>query len=476
MPCPLRWRAMHNGGNGRRRQRLFLTLGVLATDVVALTAALIVAHRLAHAKADVYAPVTFPPMLWLVVPIAIALFALGRLYVLDELLEGSIEYGRVIYGCTLATLSVIVLGFWGKFLADVAPSRTLIVLVWAVTVVAVGGGRFAIRRVVRFMRRRGYLTSRAVIVGLGASGLAFARHFEQIKHSGVKVVGFVDDFLAPGTPVYGDLRVLGAPSALDQILEDTGAHEIIIVPTATAWESFQDLVRRMSSMNGYTVRLAPGSRDLLATTMRAHTMASIPMLTVERVRITGLDRILKSALDYGISLLLAPFVGLSVLVAAATLQVSGIRPFRRARFLGREGRTFTAFMLNAAGEAGAQKLIARLGIDRWPLFASVLLGRMSLVGPRPIQLEHRPSYAVWLPSLLTVRPGLTGPWSVHPAASLTEEMDRSLFYIRNYTIWLDIEVLFRATVRLLSGSRKGEPAKGPRKEETALSERVPVPR
>jgi lipopolysaccharide/colanic/teichoic acid biosynthesis glycosyltransferase len=416
--------------------------------------------------------VTFPPTLWLVVPIAVALFAIGRLYVLDEVLEGSIEYGRVIYGCTLASLSVIILGFWGKFLKDVAPSRTLIVLVWALSVIAVGSGRFALRRIVRFLRRRGYFVSRAVIVGLGASGLMLARHFEQVRHSGVKVVGFVDDFLAPGTLVLNDLKVLGAPSEMDRILEETAAHEVIIVPTAIAWESFQDLTRRMSTMNGCTVRLAPGSRDLLATTMRAHQLASIPMLTVERVRITGLDRILKSVMDYSISLFLLPFSATLVLIGAAALQVSGIRPFRRVRLLGREGRTFTALMLNAAGGLSrAQRIILRLGIDRLPLFASVLLGRMSLVGPRPIRDEERPSYAPWLPSLLTVRPGLTGPWSVHTAASLAEEMELSLFYIRNYTIWLDVEVLFRAALRLMSGSGRSE-----RKEETALGERVPVPR
>jgi lipopolysaccharide/colanic/teichoic acid biosynthesis glycosyltransferase len=456
----------------RKRQRFFLTLGILTVDVAALTIALIAAHRLASAKAVWYAPVTFPPTLWLVVPIAIVLFAVGRLYILDELLEGSIEYGRVVYGCTLAALSVIVLGFWGKFLEEVAPSRTLIVLVWALSVVAVGSGRFAIRRVVRLLRRRGHLTSRAVIVGLGASGLAFARHFEQIKHSGVKVVGFVDDFLAPGTPVLGDLKVLGPPSALDRILEETRAHEVLIVPTATAWESFQDLTRRISSMNGYTIRLAPGSRDLLATTMRAQNIAFIPMLTVERVRITGLDRLLKSALDYGATLLVLPAAGLVVTLAAVALKLAGREPFRRVRLVGREGISFTAFVLNVDEDSSRMsRLLVRLGLDRLPQLASVLGGHMSLVGPRPIPVEQRSRYALWLPSLLTVRPGLTGQWSVRPAAGLDEEMELSLFYIRNYTIWLDLEVVFRAAIRLLSRSGRDEP-----REERAVRERVPVPR
>ncbi|MDQ7844117.1 MAG: sugar transferase [Armatimonadota bacterium] len=458
--------------NHRRQQRLLLTAGLLVADVSAIALALTAAHRLANARSIWYAPEQFPPALWLVIPIAIAIFGLGRLYVLDELLEGSVEYGRVVYGCTLAALSLVLLGFWGKFLQDVAPSRTLIVLVWGVSVFAVGGGRFLIRRAVRFLRRRGYLISRAVIVGLGTSGLAFARHFQQARHSGVRVVGFVDDFLPPGTPVLGDLVVLGPPSDLDRILEETGAHEVIIVPTATAWESFQELMRRAATMNGCRVRLAPGSRDLLATTLRAHQLAQIPMLTVERVRITGLDRVLKSTLDYAIALALLAPAALGVLLSAAALRAWGLRPFRRMRIIGREGRPVSVYILNT-GDArrGVPRLIRRLRVDRLPLLAAVLLGRMSLVGPRPIPLERRAAYAAWLPSLLTVRPGVTGLWAVRPTASLDDEMEQSLFYIRHYTIWLDIEVLLRAVLRLISGNGRQEEWEG-----TALRERVPVHR
>ena len=462
----------NGGGDEHRRQRVLLTLGVLAADAAALSVALLAAHRLASVRSIWYAPVTFPVPLWLVVPIAIALFAMGRLYVLDELFEGSVEYGRIVYGCTLAALSVIVLGFWGKFLVDVAPSRTLIVLVWLFSLVTVGGTRFALRRLVRFLRRRGHLTSRAVIVGLGASGLAFARHFEEIRHSGIKVVGFIDDFLPPGTLVTRDLKVLGPPSALDAILEETRVREVIIVPTATAWESFQELMRRVSSMNGYTVRLAPGSRDLLATTLRAHQLASIPMLTVERARITGLDRILKSALDYAVTLLLLPYAIPAVILAACVFWGSGTRPFQRLRIIGREGVPFSTFVLTAEGpNALTQRIAKRMGVHRLPQLLSVLLGRMSIVGPRPIPLGERRDHTLWLPSLLTVNPGLIGGWTVRPASSREDEMDQSLFYIRNYTIWFDVEMLFRTALRILSANgREGT------KEGVAPRERAAVHR
>jgi lipopolysaccharide/colanic/teichoic acid biosynthesis glycosyltransferase len=71
----------------------------------------------------------------------------------------------------------------------------------------------------------------------------------------------------------------------------------------------------------------------------------------------------------------------------------------------------------------------------------VLTGRMSLVGPQPIPLTARARYRRWLPSLASVKPGVTGPWSVVPVAALEEEMRAVLYYIRNWTIWLDVQIL-----------------------------------
>ncbi|HEU5297848.1 MAG TPA: sugar transferase [bacterium] len=466
---PSRW------ADDRRRQRAVLTAGLVVLDAAALSAALILAHRIAASWSSSYAPAAFPPSLWLLIPVAISLFILARLYVLDELLEGAIEYGRVINGCTLASFSLILLGFWGKELSTLAPSRTLIILVWILSITAVGGGRFAARRVVRFLRRRGYLISRAVIVGLGTSGMAFARHFEQVRHAGIQIVGFADDFLAPGTPVTDDLKVLGPPSALPMILAETGADQVIVVPTAMAWESFQNLARQMTSLNGTVIRIAPGSRDLLATSMRAHRVGFIPMLTVERVRIVGLDRVLKTVLDYAVALLALPVAGPVVLLAAAALRASGVRPFVPIRFLGRGAVVFTTVVLNTRqGPARLTALLRRFSLDRLPHLGSVLLGRMSIVGPRPIPAGQRGSHGAWLHGILTVKPGLTGTWAVRPPMPLEDEMELSLFYIRNYTIWVDLEVLVRSVLRRLSGGSETEPEAPV--EEAVLRERVAVHR
>ena len=107
------------------------------------------------------------------------------------------------------------------------------------------------------------------------------------------------------------------------------------------------------------------------------------------------------------------------------------------KYLGLAGRPFTARTFAAHPEGR----LAATGLDRLPLLWPVLTGHMSLVGPRPIHNHTRERYGRWLASLASVKPGVTGPWAVVPVSGLEEEMRAALYYIRNWTIWLDVQVL-----------------------------------
>ncbi|MDR7531957.1 MAG: sugar transferase [Armatimonadota bacterium] len=453
-----------------RRARRALVLALVGVDGVAVAAALVAAYWLA---ADQWSTWSGAALLLAVgVPGALAVFGLHRLYVVDELLEGPTEYGRVIYACTLAALGLIVLGFWTR-LGDVARSRRLVILVWLLSIVAVGVGRFLARRAVRFIRRRGGLASRTVIVGLGTAGLSLARHFADLKHAGVRVVGFVDDFLPAGTPVMDGLQVLGPPSALPRILAETAADEIIVVPTAMAWESFRDLFRGGMTLNGTAVRVSPAIRDVVTANVKVHQRGFLPFLTLERFRITGLDAVLKGTMDYVLALGALPMALPLLAAAAAALVATRVRPFRSVPMVGRGGGAFRALVLDV-GEVGdsqtaVQRLLYRLGLDRLPLLLNVLGGQMSVVGPRPIPVERRAAYEPWMPNLLMVKPGITGAWALQDGpVSVDEEMRANLFYIRNYTIWLDLELLARSLLRLLGGRRSQRAAEVGTRESVAV--------
>ena len=436
----------------RKAQRRLLVLGLIVLDGLAVALAVLLARSWTFIQSGGGDEAgSLPLVLAAAIPAAIGLFALNRLYNLDELLEGPLEYGRIVYGCTLTAFSMSVFGFWGK-LADSGPSRRFVALLWLASLLTVLADRFIARRIVRGLRRRGLFVRRALIVGLGTSGLSIARHFAELDDGGVEIVGFIDDFLSPGTPVASGLKVLGPPSALPRILEDTGADDMIVLPTAMAWESFQELIRTSANLNGHSVRLVPAIRDILATNVRVHQIGFMPLLTLERVRITGLDAMLKRIMDYGTVILLTPLVLPLLLALAAVLALSGTRPVRSIRVLGRGGAVFPLFLLNVSTPGTrVQRAVRQLGVDRLAQLLNVLRGEMSIVGPRPVLYEQRHRFERWFPNLLTMKPGLTGPWAVQqPAASLDDEMATNLFYIRNYTIWRDLEIVARSLLGLAS--------------------------
>jgi lipopolysaccharide/colanic/teichoic acid biosynthesis glycosyltransferase len=303
---------------------------------------------------------------------------------------------------------------------------------WVGSILTAGGGRFLMRRVVRAMRRQGHLMARALIVGADEQGRTIARQLRSEVDSGLRVLGFVDDFLPRGTVVEGPLAVLGHPGVLPALVQEQEVSEIVVVPGAMAWESFQSVLEQMTLGGGPRIRLSPGYYDLLATTPRVAHRNFVPLFVVDSARLSGFDALLKALLDYGAGAAL--FVATLPLAAALLLRRPALVTHH---YVGIGGRPFRAQTFAAEPDG----VLAASGLDRLPLLWAVLAGRMSLVGPRPIPADARGRYGRWLPSLASVRPGVTGPWAVVPVAGLEEEMRAVLYYIRNWTIWLDVQIL-----------------------------------
>lgn len=430
-----------------RRGRFLLALSLLAGDALGVVVALALAHQAVVARGPLregYWQVTL-----LAAPAYLAVFSFLRLYDLETVLEDSQEYATVATGCSYGALVTAlaggVFGFRDLMLSWVFAS-------WLLSILFVGLARFSMRRVVRAMRRAGHLLASALIVGADEQGRAIARQFSSVEDSGLRVLGFVDDFLPAGTPVQDGLTVLGHPDRLAALAREHHAGEIVVVPGALAWESFKEILEEMLLEQGPRFRFSPGYYDLLATTPRVAHRNFVPLIIPGSVRLSGFDALLKAGVDYGLGLASAalslPLLGL--LGLALRLSRSG-PVLESLQFVGVGARPFrTAGFRAALGDPSAvARWLERTGLYRLPMLWSVLQGRMSLVGPRPIPAAAREEYRRWLPSLSTVRPGVTGPWAVVPVASLEEEMRAALYYIRNWTIWLDLQILTQTVIVIL---------------------------
>ena len=413
------------------------------------------------------------------VPIWLGLFALYRLYDQHYLFAGLQEYIRVVNACTGGLVAVVIVSFLDVSLFI---SRGWLLIVWVLSMLFVGCSRFAFRRLLRRLRARGLLMVPTVIVGANEEGRALAEQFLADSASGLRVIGFVDNSLPAGTPVVSRLAVLGGLGHLEDIVQSGAASQIVVATTSLPHDELLDLYQTFGHTEGVEIRLSSGLFDILTTGVTVQELSCVPLMTPQRVRITGVDAFMKAVLDYTVAfcglLALSPVL----LIVALLVKVDSPGPvLYRRRVLGRGGKPFDAFkfrtmVVDADARLAADpelrqtfeesyklrrdprvtrlgRFLRRTSLDELPQLLNVLRGEMSLVGPRMIAPEEASRYGKWRLNLLTVKPGITGPWQIHGRSDIPydERVRLSMHYIRNYTIWLDLGILARTTFVVLQG-------------------------
>ncbi len=452
----------HDGS--RSRERAILLGFWIVGDAVAIAAALYAAFNVRYnldwlplieslepisERYAIVIPVAIP--LWLV------LFALNGLYSPRYTLSGLQEYGKLATACSFGILLLIVLSFLEP---NLSISRSWLVFCWIFSILFVTVERFAVRRLVKSFRASGHFLSRAIIVGANEQAKTIARQLAPATESGVEVVGFVDDFLPRDTVVLDDLRVLDRPAALARVASERGATEAIVVQGAVAWESFMEIITHsVSSLNGLDIKLSPGFYEIMATGVRVSHDGFVPLLALEKNRIIGIEALLKNVFDYSISaialVILSPVIAIIAILVRLAARGSVFEPYG---VLGVGEKPFTTWKFRTSSTSedhAVGRPIYRMGLDKLPQFWNVLRGDMSLVGPRPVPVSRSDIYQEWLPTLLAVKPGLTGPWVVSgaDADSLDAEIRLDLYYIRSWTIWLDLQIILQTLLRLFQGER-----------------------
>ncbi len=471
----------------RLGERTGLIIALLATDTLVLSLSFFLAYLLRFQNPlwpylRIPSPAHYRQMALVAVPVWLAVLALYRLYDPEEILGGTQEYVQIINACTTATVGLVLYGF---VLRGDGPevSRGFLAVLWPLSIALMGSGRFLLRRVVYAARRRGHLLRPAIVVGANAEGLAIARQLQECPAaSGVRVIGLVDE--NPGAcTASAPLPLLGAVEDLPALIARYRVRELIVAGTALSRPRLLELFQRFSNGSPQvTVRMSSGLFEVLTTGLRARKIGFVPLVTLERLRITGIDAFLKRTLDLVGSVACLILFGPLMLAIAIAVKASSPGPvLYRRRVLGQEGRPFDALkfrtmFVNGDEILAAQpalleelrrsgklkqdprvtplgKCLRRYSLDELPQLWNVLRGQMSLVGPRMITAEELAQYGRWQQNLLTVKPGLTGLWQISGRSDVPyeERVRLDMHYIRNYTIWFDLQILFQTIPVVLRG-------------------------
>jgi exopolysaccharide biosynthesis polyprenyl glycosylphosphotransferase len=418
---------------------------------------------------------------WVIVwalPVWLSIFAAWRLYDHRSLFAGYGEYARVGSACTAGALAIVVI----SFLFDTPNiARAWLVLVWVNSVALLWGTRFLARRSIRWLRARGQLLTPTLVIGTNGEGASLVEQLASDPGSGVRVLGLVEGSTFTGVTSIRGIPVVGRLADIDDLVRIGGIEQIVIATGAVIRDDLLELYWRFAHRSDVDLRMSSGLFEVLATGVRVQHAGAVPLMALDRVRITGVDAALKTIFDYVVAMtalvLLSPL--LVVLAVVVKLDAGGPVIFRR-RVVGRSGKEFDAFKFRTMIPDRRQhtlsttfpdrrrpnkprvdprvtrigQVLRRTSLDELPQLFNVLRGEMSLIGPRMVSPDEIELYGKLQLNLLTVKPGITGPWQVRGRADI-EYADRvrlSTDYIRNYSIWLDLQILLQTVPVVLKGT------------------------
>jgi exopolysaccharide biosynthesis polyprenyl glycosylphosphotransferase len=434
-----------------------------ALDAICLAASVLLALRWPHDPVGLstgWPLLLFPPMVMLLLLVRGMYEQRLRPTVLDAVvpIAGSVS---------ISAMFVVVLQVYagGTTVSSVATH------LWAASMVSVGAARFALLAVQRVARARGLDGAPTLIVGAGHVGMRLARRLEQNPGYGLAPVGFLDANPLQGAEI-PDIPVLGSPDELDWIAQLTGAEHVVIAFSSEPDERLVDLVRRCEAL-GLEVSLVPRLFESLNHRATYEPLGGTPLMGLRSVHPKGWQFTVKHAFDrIGAAVLILLFGPLMAAIAVA-VRISSPGPviFRQRR-VGRDGTVFDLFKFRSmrlpdpAGDGfrpGADsapggvegvdrrtligRFLRRSSLDELPQFFNVLLGDMSLVGPRP----ERPEFVELFETDIRrygdrhrVKSGVTGWAQVHGLrgqTSLSDRVEWDNYYIEHWTLGLDFKIL-----------------------------------
>ena len=423
--------------------------------------------------------VPYPVLVAGLVPVWLVMLGASRAYEPRFVGVGSEEFRRVFDASVrlLAAVATVAFAF------DVPLSRSFVGLVFPSGAVLLLGGRYATRKVLHHIRLSGRASHRVLVVGTRDAVEEIVRQARLAPYAGFYVVGAcVPETEAPLVVDGEEVPVVGTPiDAADRVAE-LGADTVAV---AGGWAMGLDGVRRLSWQlegTGVDLVVAPALTNVAGPRISIRPVAGLPLLHVEEPELTGARRLFKEVFDRTLSLVIL-LVALPFLVAIA-IAVKATSPgpvFFKQQRVGQNGREFTLWKFRSM-RAGAEamkaeledlnehdgvlfkmrrdprvtpvgRVLRRLSLDELPQILNVVLGDMSLVGPRPPLPEEVAAYRTDVRRRLLVKPGLTGLWQVSGRSDLTweESVRLDLHYVENWSVALDFMILWKTVGAVLRG-------------------------
>jgi exopolysaccharide biosynthesis polyprenyl glycosylphosphotransferase len=464
----------------RRKADALFTLLILFTDAGMIALAFYLAYWL-RTRAGFPPAVQIAPfrdyvgMMVIQIVAMITVFFATRLYDLKRSIPRLDEFYRLAAATSIgaiATIAFTTFLFKNSGLETDFP-RVMIVYAWILTVAFVVASRSLLVLGRNVLRKRGFWIDRLLIVGTGEVGRMILQKIRQMPRLGYRVVGFVDGETGAGQQIMG-VPVLGGIDDIPELIQQHNIEEVIIGRPELSHQELLSIISRCER-GQVGIKIFPDVFQIIATELSIGDLGGLPLLTVRDIALRGWKLTLKRAVDLiGSAAMLVLSSPVLVLVAIAIKLDSPGPVFYAQERTGLDAKPFWCLkfrsMRRDAEENGPGwtteddprvtrlgRFIRRFSVDEVPQLINVLLGEMSLVGPRPERPVYVEQFRRSIPRYMDrhrEKAGLTG-WAqvngLRGDTSIAERTKYDLWYIENWSLWLDFRIILRTVFGIFSG-------------------------
>ena len=415
---------------------------------------------------------------WIVFPSLFLLFIhLGQLY--SRRMPFYKEVEKLFYACCYGTLAVIFVLYVASIAATT--SRMFVGLFGIFAFVLLAVCRYAIKR---FLLHKQLLQVPTIIIGAGKTAELLVKGIVSDAGLGYKIVGLLEDNkVQPG--ILEKYPVLGCFADAERVIKETGVKRVFIAAPGMQEHKLGMLIYRIQPLVK-NIGVIPNLVGVPTGGVEVESLFDerLVLLRLKNNLARPLNRWLKTIFDYTLTIVGTILISPILLFIAVWIYKDspGTVIFKHTR-IGKNGKPFPCYKFRSMCVDAKEKLaellandpaaraeweksfklkndpritksgafLRKTSLDELPQIFNVLKGEMSLVGPRPIIKEELARYGEYVGDYLMVKPGITGMWQVSGRSDTTynERVQLDSWYVRNWSVWLDVMLLWRTIIAVL---------------------------
>ena len=404
----------------------------------------------------------------LIVPLYLLLYYAFNLYTPKRVQGRRLELSNIIMANTIGILIVFAGFFLVLSYSEDAKnfSRSMFVYFYIINIILEEIERLFIRAILRSVRKKGYNLKHILLVGYSKAAEQYIDRIKQNPQWGYDVQGILDDNIARGT-VYKGVKVIGSTVNLEYILPENKLDEIAITLGLEEYYKLNKIVAECEK-SGVHTQFIPDYGNIIPTRPYTEDLLGLPVINIRYVPLSNtFNALIKRLTDIIGAVICIIIFSPVMLVSAILVKTTSKGPliFKQER-VGLHNKPFQMYKFrtmyvqteeeerkgwtqkNDPRVTSVGRFLRKTSLDEFPQLFNVLKGDMSLVGPRPERPQYVEKFREEIPRYMIkhqVRPGMTGWAQVNGYrgdTSIRKRIEHDLYYIENWTLGLDIKILF----------------------------------